>query len=383
MSSLLDKRFGGAAARACAASIAFALTASAQLTAPLGERRLVPNSGVPRWLGDVSACGGPLCTQTASAEASLPLMGSLQMVIGGSAARVLTARSPWTGERRVDLRYSTGALSIWAGGVRTDGLVSDTTSPLRTRLESGFRFATTNAEIALSLSGGRRSRQWENSIAVPSQLYNVDSGTMRVDSIPGSTTQSQTEIVSLTELRGSWSVGRFLLSTVAGRGAALGSSPMFWGSLEAATPLSRGPLAFLNVGFSNASTTARFIALPRRSMSVGLRFSSATFASRAASRRVSDASSSTFIVQRETAGRYRLRVKIAGARLVELASDCTRWQPVTLAHERDNEWEIVLPVSAGSHLVNIRVDGGQWIAPPGLVAKMDDFAGVVGVFVVD
>jgi hypothetical protein len=68
---------------------------------------------------------------------------------------------------------------------------------------------------------------------------------------------------------------------------------------------------------------------------------------------------------------------------VELASDCTRWQPVTLAHERDNEWEIVLPVSAGSHLVNIRVDGGQWIAPPGLVAKMDDFAGVVGVFVVD
>lgn len=225
---------------------------------------------------------------------------------------MVTARSAWTGERRADLRYSTGALSIWAGGVRTDGLVSDTTSPLRTRLESEFRLATTKAEIALSLSGGRRTSRAASVIT-----------------------------------------------------------------------LARGPLAFVNVGFSNAPTSEQLLALPRRSMSVGLRFSSATFASRAADRRVGDASSSTFIVQRETAGRYRMRVKIAGARVVELASDCTRWQPVVLARERENEWEIVLPVSAGSNLVNIRVDGGQWIAPPGLVAKTDDFAGVVGVFVVD
>ena len=382
MISLLHKRFGDAALRACALSILVASTASAQLTAPLGERRLVPNSGVPRWLGDVNACGGPLCTQTASAEASVPLLGSLQLVFGGSAGRMLTNRSPWTSERRADLRYSTGALSIWAGGVRTDGLVSDTTAPLRTRLESGFRLATTRAEIALSLSGGRRTSR-SNSIAVPAQIYNVDSSNSRVDTIPGSVTATRTEIVSLAELRGSWSLGRFLFSTVAGRGAALRSSPMFWGSLETATPLARGPLAFLNLAFSNAPKSAGFIALPSRSMSVGLRFSSATFASRAAERRVGDASSSTFIVQRESVGRYRLRVKIAGARIVELASDCTRWQPMVLAHERDNEWEIVLPVSAGSHLVNIRVDGGQWIAPPGLVAKTDDFAGVVGVFVVD
>jgi hypothetical protein len=67
---------------------------------------------------------------------------------------------------------------------------------------------------------------------------------------------------------------------------------------------------------------------------------------------------------------------------VELASDCTGWKPVVLSRE-GNEWEIVLPVSAGSHLVNIRVDGGEWVAPPGLVAKTDDFAGAVGVFVVD
>ena len=383
MISSRHKRFGDAGLRAGAISMLLALTASAQLTAPLGDRRLVPNSGEPRWLGDISACGGPLCTQTASAETSVPLLGSVQLVLGGSAGRVLTSRSPWTGERRVDLRYSTGSLSVWAGGVRTDGLVSDTTSPLRTRIESGFRFATTNAEIALSLSGGRHDSRSANSIAVPSHVVNVDSGHATVDSIPGSATASPTEFVSLAELRGTWSVGRLLLSTVAGRGAALHSAPMFWGNLEAAMAVARGPLAFLNFGFSEAPKTAGFIALPRRSMSVGLRFSSGTFASRAAERRVGDASSSTFIVQREAEGRYRLRVKIAGARMVELASDCTRWQPVVLTHAGDGEWDISLPVSAGSHLVNIRVDGGHWIAPPGLVVKTDDFAGVVGVFVVD
>jgi hypothetical protein len=89
------------------------------------------------------------------------------------------------------------------------------------------------------------------------------------------------------------------------------------------------------------------------------------------------------MVQREALGRYRLRVRMTGAHFVELASDCTGWKPVALSRGDGNDWEVVLPVSAGSHLVNIRVDGGAWIAPPGLVAKSDDFAGVVGVFVVD
>ena len=238
---MLDKRFGNAGLRVCLVSMAFAVTASAQLTAPLGERRLLPNSGIPRWLGDLSACGGPLCSQTASAETSVPLLGSLQLVLGGSAGRMLAPRSSWSGERRVDLRYSTGGLSVWAGGVRTDGLVSDTTAPLRTRIESGFRFSIANAEIALSLSGGRRASRSANSIAIPSRLFNVDSGNMRVDTIPGSIVDSPREIVSLAELRGTWSVRRFLLSAVAGRGAALRSAPMFWGSVEAATALARGP----------------------------------------------------------------------------------------------------------------------------------------------
>jgi hypothetical protein len=49
----------------------------------------------------------------------------------------------------------------------------------------------------------------------------------------------------------------------------------------------------------------------------------------------------------------------------------------------DDVWESVVPATTGSHLVNIRVDGGSWIVPPGLVPKSDDFAGSVGVFVIE
>jgi hypothetical protein len=218
---------------------------------------------------------------------------------------------------------------------------------------------------------------------MPAHIVASDSTAIRVDSAPGSWTSPGSEILSLAEVRGSWSVGRFLLSTVAGRGAASRSASAFWGSVEAATPLARGPLAFLNVGFANAPGTVGFVGLPRRSMSLGLRFSSATFGTRAAERRSRDVSTSAFVVQREAFGRYRLRVNLPSARFVELASDCTGWKPIALSRGDGNGWEVVLPVSAGSHLVNIRVDGGAWIAPPGLVAKSDDFAGMVGVFVVE
>jgi hypothetical protein len=49
----------------------------------------------------------------------------------------------------------------------------------------------------------------------------------------------------------------------------------------------------------------------------------------------------------------------------------------------DDLWESVLPATAGPHFVSIRIDGGVWIAPPGLVPKSDDFAGSVGVFVIE
>lgn len=40
-------------------------------------------------------------------------------------------------------------------------------------------------------------------------------------------------------------------------------------------------------------------------------------------------------------------------------------------------------ISAGVHEVNLRVDGGPWIVPAGLVRMDDGLGGSVGVFVVE
>jgi hypothetical protein len=39
-------------------------------------------------------------------------------------------------------------------------------------------------------------------------------------------------------------------------------------------------------------------------------------------------------------------------------------------------------MSAGIHHINMRIDGGTWIAPPGVPSIRDGFNGEVGVLVV-
>lgn len=80
-------------------------------------------------------------------------------------------------------------------------------------------------------------------------------------------------------------------------------------------------------------------------------------------------------------GRYLLRLHVPGARRVELQGDVTDWSIVAMRRSAAGIglWETVLHKPAGVYHVNIRVDGGDWTAPPGLVAVPDRFGGTVGV----
>jgi hypothetical protein len=50
---------------------------------------------------------------------------------------------------------------------------------------------------------------------------------------------------------------------------------------------------------------------------------------------------------------------------------------------RDGDrWVVDVAALAGLHRANIRVNGGRWTSPPGLASMDDDFAGEVGIFVV-
>ena len=78
----------------------------------------------------------------------------------------------------------------------------------------------------------------------------------------------------------------------------------------------------------------------------------------------------------------RLTARIGGVETVEVMGDFTDWAPVQLVRRGRDQWELLLPMSAGVHQINMRIDGGKWIAPPGIPSIRDDFNGEVGVVVI-
>lgn len=81
-------------------------------------------------------------------------------------------------------------------------------------------------------------------------------------------------------------------------------------------------------------------------------------------------------------GERVIRVKAPSARTVEIASDFTQWKPLALTRGSDGWWSVTLPLAPGTYQINLRVDGGAWLVPPGLVAVSDEFGGNVGILAV-
>ena len=82
-------------------------------------------------------------------------------------------------------------------------------------------------------------------------------------------------------------------------------------------------------------------------------------------------------------GMQRIVVKVGSVESVDIMGDFSDWQPITLVRRGRDLWELSVPMAAGIHQVNIRVDGGPWVAPPGLPATRDSFGGETGILVVE
>jgi hypothetical protein len=74
-------------------------------------------------------------------------------------------------------------------------------------------------------------------------------------------------------------------------------------------------------------------------------------------------------------------VRVDSASTVELMADFTEWAGVALERS-GKEWRLDRVVPPGLHRLAIRVNGGEWIAPPGLPRAADDLGGVVGLITV-
>ena len=74
----------------------------------------------------------------------------------------------------------------------------------------------------------------------------------------------------------------------------------------------------------------------------------------------------------------RLLMPASGAGRVELMGDFTQWEPVPMALQRDGWWALSRPLPAGLYRVNVRIDGGPWLVPPGLPSEDDGLGGRSG-----
>jgi hypothetical protein len=115
-------------------------------------------------------------------------------------------------------------------------------------------------------------------------------------------------------------------------------------------------------------------------LSLGFGFNAGVF-SRRSSADTRSSSSAAFAMSSIGAGRIRIAIRVAAADSVEFASDCTQWRPVQMTKDADR-WVVEVAAIAGLHRANIRVNGAKWTSPPGLAPMDDDFAGEVGMFVV-
>lgn len=78
----------------------------------------------------------------------------------------------------------------------------------------------------------------------------------------------------------------------------------------------------------------------------------------------------------------RITARIGGVETVEVMGDFSDWAPIPLVRRGRDHWELLVPMGAGIHHINLRIDGGTWIAPPGVPSIRDGFNGEVGVLVV-
>jgi hypothetical protein len=85
---------------------------------------------------------------------------------------------------------------------------------------------------------------------------------------------------------------------------------------------------------------------------------------------------------REQDGTVLLVVHAPRARRVELMGDFTDWRPLVMRREGDYHFATRIQLPAGSYRINVRVDGGAWMAPPGTTPVADEYNGAAGLLVI-
>lgn len=95
-----------------------------------------------------------------------------------------------------------------------------------------------------------------------------------------------------------------------------------------------------------------------------------------------ESSSPLLEIQRQKNDAVQLTLYAPGAATLEISGDFTDWRAVALSRSPDRMdfWTASFRIAPGIHRLNVRRDGGPWLAPAGTLHSTDDYDGEVGVF---
>jgi hypothetical protein len=171
-------------------------------------------------------------------------------------------------------------------------------------------------------------------------------------------------------------------------GAIIGGSGRHWGSIAVTSWLAPHFGVILSGGTYPIDLTqgfpgGRFVTLSVRLRSASPEAHEAREAAPASVSRATGAPELTFKARPSARGDVVLEVRAAGVRTVDVSGDFTEWKPVKLVQGQGGLWRVSLPIARGTHQINVRVNGGPWLVPPGLTPITDEFGGAVGLLIVE
>ena len=207
-----------------------------------------------------------------------------------------------------------------------------------------------------------------------------------------SSTQVGYAMQAVTDVSGSlyWHAGRLAVGGQTGWRLAGPARHQMWYSADLATSVTQGFALVLGVDGRQGLV---YPSNPNR-LTLGLRWQWAPPArrSRAAGPRATppvSPSSLPIVGDRLAVHRIQDSVRIdfrlvsADASQVEARGDLTDWVAAPMERRPDGAWQLTLPASPGVHRLAVRVDGGDWLPPPGLPVGTDGYGGAVGLFSVE
>ena len=292
-----------------------------------------------RFLGELAASAAGTSGQNASSTAKL--IGTARANFVGTGIGVWIGGSygdGWDGLSRKTLR--SGEAGVWA----RSGVASIGASVTPTFIQGGAQYTDLQAAAhteagALDLDAGAGARTWQKEIA------GVD------------TTRNQ--------IWGSAAASFWILPSV----AVVAGAGTYPSEIVQAFP------------------AGRYVSL---SLRLGSRYPKAREASRDESLEsisLADNPSQAvgvtgFHAESESNGTVLVRVSAPSAQTVEVSGDFTGWSPVGLSRQSGDWWSVSVPMIKGDHQIAVRVNCGEWVAPPGLVPLKDEFGGVSGLLVI-